>query len=138
MNRPKRPGASAPESSSISATAQAVPNSMKGMRLPRRVLVRSDSLPNSGSRNRASTLSAAMIAPETLSPMWKVSRRISGMMVSYICQKAQIEKNASPISSVRRVFSFMAGPPEGVICLYYSSGRGIRQGGCYRTMSPKR
>ena len=71
----------------------------------------SDSPPNSGSRNRARTLSAAMMMPETLSPMWKVSVRILGIRLSYICQKAQMDRNAKPTSTVRLVLSFIEEPP---------------------------
>ena len=42
-----------------------------------------------------------MIAPEAVSFMRNVPVRISGTMLSYICQKAQMERNASPTSSVR-------------------------------------
>ena len=48
-----------------------------------------------------------MIMPETLSPMWKVSVRILGIRLSYICQKAQMERNAKPTSTVRLVLSFI-------------------------------
>ena len=51
----------------IRITAAAVPNRMKGMRLPIFVVCRSDSDPNSGRRNSARMLSAAMIAPEYVS-----------------------------------------------------------------------
>ena len=56
-------------------------------------------------------LSAAMIMPETLSPMWKVSVRILGIRLSYICQKAQMDRNAKPTSTVRLVLSFIEEPP---------------------------
>ena len=51
----------------ISITAAAVPPRMKGIRRPILVSVRSEMAPNRGSRNRASTLSAAIMAPETVS-----------------------------------------------------------------------
>ena len=80
---------------------------MKGIRRPSFVFVRSLSAPKNGSRNSASTLSAAMIAPESVSSRWNVSVRILGMTVSYICQKAQMERNARPTSMVRLLLSFM-------------------------------
>ena len=49
----------------ISAAALTVPKRMNGMRRPMRVLVRSDSAPNSGSRKSARILSAAMMRPES-------------------------------------------------------------------------
>ena len=51
--------------------------------------------------------SAAMIEPERVSFMWKVLVRMSGMTLSYICQKAQMDKNARPVKMVRRLLSFM-------------------------------
>ena len=51
----------------MSTTAAAVPPRMKGIRRPILVSVRSEMAPNRGSRNRASTLSAAIMAPETVS-----------------------------------------------------------------------
>ena len=53
-------------------------------------------------------LSAAMIAPEMVSSKWNVFVKISGMMLSYICQNVQIDKNARPTRIVRRLFSFTA------------------------------
>ena len=49
-----------------------------------------------------------MIAPETVSSKWNVFVKISGMMLSYICQNAQMDKNASPTSTVRLWSSFIA------------------------------
>ena len=63
-------------------TAPAVPAKIKGMRRPMRVCVRSESTPNSGSMNRASTLSSAITAPDHVSPMPKVYFRIRGMIPS--------------------------------------------------------
>ena len=60
-NAGNRPGASMAVSTSISATAAMVPNTINGMRRPIRELHRSLSRPNQGSRNSASTLSSAMI-----------------------------------------------------------------------------
>ena len=71
------------------------------MRRPMRVLVRSLSAPKNGSKTSASTLSAAMIAPQTVSSSWNVWVKISGIMLSYICQNAQMEKNANPTRTVR-------------------------------------
>ncbi len=73
---------------------------MKGILFPSLVSTRSDRLPNSGSKNRASTLSAAIMVPVTVSPSPKVPCSISGIILSYICQKAEIDKKASPIKKV--------------------------------------
>ena len=91
----------------IRMTAQPVPKRINGMRLPILVLVRSEMEPNSGSRNNARILSAAIIAPEKVSFMWKVFVRISGTTLSYICQNAQMDKNARPTRMVRLLLSFM-------------------------------
>ena len=48
----------------------------------------------------------AMMIPERLSPMPKVSVRILGTRLSYICQKAQMDRNAKPTRTVRLVFNF--------------------------------
>ena len=72
------------------------------MRLPILVCVLSEIAPNSGSRKSARMLSSAMIAPESVSFKWNVSVRILGMTLSYICQKAQMDKNARPTRIVRR------------------------------------
>ena len=80
MNSGKRPGASALARTPMRRAEQAWPPTMKGMRLPSLVSVRSERRPKSGSRNKARMLSAAMIQPDTLSPMWKVSRRMRGMI----------------------------------------------------------
>ena len=53
-------------------------------------------------------LSAAIIAPEKVSFMWKVFVRISGTMLSYICQNAQMDKNARPTRMVRLLLSFIS------------------------------
>src|SRR5699024_11208466 len=90
----------------ISTAAAAVPPRMKGIRRPLLVSVRSEMAPNRGSRNRASTLSAAIMAPETVSLSWKVPARISVMTLSYICQKAEMDKKASPTRMVRMLLSF--------------------------------
>ena len=43
-----------------------------------------------------------LIAPERVSFRRNVSVRILGMTLSYICQKAQMDKNARPTRIVRR------------------------------------
>ena len=78
------------------------------MRLPIFEWLRSDSEPKNGSRNSARMLSAAMIAPEKVSFMWKVLVRISGTTLSYICQNAQMDKNARPTRMVRLLLSFIS------------------------------
>lgn len=89
-------------------TAQPVPKRMNGMCLPIFEWLRSDSEPKNGSRNSARMLSAAMIAPEKVSFMWKVLVRISGTTLSYICQNAQMDKNARPTRMVRLLLSFIS------------------------------
>lgn len=59
-------------------TAPTVPPRIKGIRRPSRLRHRSDSAPKKGSMNRASTLSMAMMTPETVSPTPKLFLRISG------------------------------------------------------------
>ena len=73
-----------------------MPPRINGIRRPIFVLVRSLSAPKNGSKNSASTLSAAMIAPEMVSSKWNVFVKISGMMLSYICQNAQMDKKRQP------------------------------------------
>ena len=102
-------------------TAAAVPMRMKGVRRPSLWLrQRSDSVPKKGSRkrarisappssHRARELSRAITAPARDSFMWKVSRRIRGMTLSYICQKAQMERKARPTRTVRLLLSFIRG-----------------------------
>ena len=91
-------------------TAAAVPMRMKGVRRPSLWLrQRSDSVPKKGSRKRARILSSAITAPARDSFMWKVSRRIRGMTLSYICQKAQMERKARPTRTVRLLLSFIRG-----------------------------
>ena len=81
-------------------TARAVPPNINGIRFPIGVSTLSERLPKIGSRNKASTLSAAMIAPVTVSPRPKEFFKINGITLSYICQNAEIDKNARPISMV--------------------------------------
>ena len=94
----------------IRITAATVPARMKGVRWPSfRLRQRSDSVPKKGSRKRARILSRAITAPARDSFMWKVSRRIRGMTLSYICQKAQMERKARPTRTVRLLLSFIRG-----------------------------
>ena len=87
--------------------AAMVPPRMYGVLFPSLVFVLSDSVPKNGSRKRANTLSAAMMAPENVSFMWNVFVSISGMTLSYICQKEQIDRNARPTRTVRLLLSFI-------------------------------
>ena len=88
-----------------------VPNRMNGMRLPILVSVLSDRPPKSGSRNSARMLSAAIMAPENVSFRWNVFVRIRGTTLSYICQNAQMDRNARPTRMVRLLLSFMLRSP---------------------------
>lgn len=45
--------------------------------------------------------------------MWKVLVSINGTRLSYICQKAQIDRKAKPMSTVFFLSSFIEGPPFG-------------------------
>jgi hypothetical protein len=65
------------------------------------VFTLSDNAPNNGNRNKARTLSSAIKTPVTVSPNPNVFFNIKGIMLSYICQNAQIDKNASPTKKVR-------------------------------------
>ena len=78
----------------INTAAHSVPTMIYGIRRPMRVLVRSESAPKKGRRNSANTLSNAMMAPEIVSLIWNDSLRIKGMIESYTCQNAQMEKKA--------------------------------------------
>ena len=42
-----------------------------------------------------------MMTPDQVSFMWKVLVKIRGMTLLYICQNAQMEKNAKPMHTVR-------------------------------------
>ena len=66
----------------IKMTAKKVPTMIKGVLLPIRVSTRSDHAPNNGRRNKASTLSTAIMAPVRVSPNWKVFFNINGIMLS--------------------------------------------------------
>ena len=91
----------------MSTTAAPVPPRMKGVRRPSRVSLHlSERLPKSGRRKSARMLSAAMMIPVRDSSMWKVFPRMRGTRLSYICQKAQMERNASPTRTVRLLSSF--------------------------------
>ena len=111
MNTPSRPAKSANGRAIISALAATVPATMNGIRLPRRDWHRSDSVPNSGSKNSARMLSSAITKPAISSPREKRCLRIRGITKSYACQKAQMEKNARPIKNVRLLLSFTCHPP---------------------------
>ena len=78
-----------------------VPTTINGVRLPNLVLVRSDSIPKTGSKNNAITLSNAIIIPVTVSPIPNVFFKISGIIFSYNCQKELIDKKARPTKNVR-------------------------------------
>ena len=47
------------------------------------------------------------MAPDRVSPIWKVCLRIRGITASYICQKVQMDKKAIPTKTVRLVFNFI-------------------------------
>ena len=94
----------------MSIQAPAVPSRMKGIRLPSRVFTRSLKLPKRGRRNSASTLSAAIMAPDQVSSSRKWLVRIRGTRLSYICQKAQMDKKANPTRTVVFLFNFMEPP----------------------------
>ena len=94
-------------SRSIAATAITVPTNMKGVLLPRLWFTLSDHAPNIGSMMRAKMLSMAIIPPERVSPILKKYFSISGIILSYICQKALIARNAKPMVIVRLLSSFM-------------------------------
>ena len=102
--------------------ARPVPKRINGMRLPILVCVLSEIAPNSGSRNSASTLSAAIIAPEYVSLRWNVLVSISGTMLLYICQNAQMDRNARPVNIVRLLSSFIfSAHPPGWFCHDYTT-----------------
>ena len=102
--------------------ARPVPKRINGMRLPIFVCVLSEIAPNSGSRNSASTLSAAIIAPEYVSLRWNVLVSISGTMLLYICQNAQMDRNAKPVNMVRLLSSFIfSAHPPGWFCHDYTT-----------------
>ncbi len=100
-NKTRLPLLSAAGRISIKITASSVPHAIKGILLPIFVSTLSDSAPKTGSKNNANTLSAAISAPVTVSPSPKVFCKISGMILSYICQNADMDKNASPTKKVR-------------------------------------
>ena len=85
----------------MNVTAAAVPPRMKGIRFPIGVETLSESVPRRGKRNKARTLSSAMITPLAISGTWKLSSKISGTVKSYICQKADMDMKARPIRNVR-------------------------------------
>ena len=75
-------------------------NKIKGIRFPIGVLILSDNEPKSGNKNSAKTLSAAIIAPVMVSPTPKLFFKIKGIILSYICQKEQMDMKARPINIV--------------------------------------
>lgn len=81
--------------------ATIVPKTMNGVRRPRLPVCLSEIAPNSGSRNSARMLSSAMMTPDHACDMPNLFVRISGMVLSYACQKAQIRKKAKPTQMVR-------------------------------------
>lgn len=44
---------------------------------------------------------------------------MSGMTLSYICQKAQMDRNARPVRMVRRLLSFMGAALLYIINVYH-------------------
>ncbi|MPM82708.1 hypothetical protein SDC9_129770 [bioreactor metagenome] len=76
-----------------------------------RVLVRSLSEPNTGSKNSASTLSNAITAPASTSFTLNVFFKINGIMPSYTCQNALIDIKARPTRMVRLLLSFILSSP---------------------------
>ena len=90
-----------PRIENITAAAT-VPQTMKGVRLPKRVDVRSEIAPKRGSRTTARMLSSDMINPESASSLIPYFPfRSKGTMVSYACQNAEIRKKAKPTRIVR-------------------------------------
>ena len=73
---------SAKESATKSTAAATVPKIIKGVLRPRLLLHLSEMVPKSGSRKSASTLSAAMMTPESVCDMPNLSVSILGIMVS--------------------------------------------------------
>ena len=82
-------------------TAITVPPTINGIRFPNFVFTLSEKVPKSGSKNKAKTLSTAIMAPVKVSPISKVFCKIKGMMLSYNCQNADMDRKASPIKKVR-------------------------------------
>ena len=54
---------------------------------------------------------AAITAPVRASFRWKVPLSIRGITLSYICQKAEMERKARPTRTVVFLFSFMVVKP---------------------------
>lgn len=80
--------------------AAMVPYKKNGLRRPILFLHLSETAPKNGSRNRASTLSMAMIRPEKVSSRWKVLVSTKGITALYICQNAQMLRKPKPICTV--------------------------------------
>ena len=70
------------DSATSAQAAISVPSTMKGVRRPLRWVHLSEIAPNSGSINRASTLSSAMITPDHVWLMPNLLVRIRGMVLS--------------------------------------------------------
>ena len=62
--------------------AMSVPTTMKGVRRPFLLWLRSEMAPNRGRRNSASTLSSAMMTPDQVWDMPNLLVRIKGMVLS--------------------------------------------------------
>ena len=92
----------------IVPTATTVPKTKNGIRLPHGCVHLSERAPKNGSKKRASTLSRAIRAPEMVSSRCRVLVSINGITLLYICQNAQIEKNAKPMRTVRFTLSFIS------------------------------
>lgn len=92
----------------IKMMAAAVPKTMYGIRFPILVSVLSEMDPNSGKRNSAKILSSAITPPAKVSFILNVFLRISGITLSYICQKAQMDRKAKPTIKVLLLFNFIA------------------------------
>ena len=101
--------------SNIRKTAATVPQKINGFLLPNLEVHLSEIPPNSGNKKSAKTLSAAMMAPEMVSFMEKVLVKINGITLLYICQNAQMDKNAKPILTVCFVLSFNENTPCGFL-----------------------
>ena len=77
------------------------PTTINGTRLPYLLVDLSLIAPKIGSMNSAKTLSIAIIEPASVSPISNVFLSINGTTLSYICQKALIDKKANPTRIVR-------------------------------------
>ena len=80
--------------------AKVVPVKINGILFPIGVSTLSEMEPKSGNKNKAKILSAAIMVPVNVSPIPKLFFKIKGIILSYICQKEQIDIKARPISMV--------------------------------------